>query len=186
MTQADFLARIAAALADAGIAFMVTGSLASSYHGRPRSTNDADLVIEPTADQLNSFLANLGADFYVSVEAACTALEQRSMFNVIASRDGWKADLIIRKDRPFSLEEFRRRRIEPMQGRAMPLASPEDVILAKLEWNKITPSERQVQDALDILVAQGPKLDLGYLRRWAGELGVAQELDELLNKAKAL
>ena len=32
---------------------MVTGSLASSFHGRPRLTHDADVVIDPTREQLD-------------------------------------------------------------------------------------------------------------------------------------
>ena len=35
---------------------MVTGSVASSYHGRPRSTHDADIVIDPNREQLDAFL----------------------------------------------------------------------------------------------------------------------------------
>jgi hypothetical protein len=186
MTQEDFLVRIGAALSNAGISFMVTGAHASSYHGRPRSTNDADFVIEATAAQLDSFMAALGQDIYVSAEAAHEALSHHSMFNVIAFAEGWKADLIVRKERPFSIEEFGRRRLEPLYATPLPVASPEDTVLAKLEWNKITPSQRQVQDALGVVVAQGPKLDLDYMKRWAIELGVAPELEQLLNQAKTL
>lgn len=66
-----------------------------------------------------------------------------------------------------------------LSGRSVPIASPEDVVLSKLEWNKITPSERQLRDAFSVLQAKGPNLDLDYLRKWAAELGVSETLEEL-------
>jgi hypothetical protein len=186
MTQEEFLARVARLLDSAGIPFMVVGSQSSTYHGHPRATLDVDFVIDPTPEQLATFLGLLEESFYVSPEAARSALERRSMFNVLSFDDGWKADLIIRKDRPFSIEEFRRRQSGTLYGTAVSIASAEDVILSKLEWNTLTPSERQVQDALGVAVTQWPRLDLAYLRRWAPILGVQERLEEILGQAEAL
>src|SRR5262249_36296404 len=158
----------------------------SSYHGQPRATNDVDLVIDPTPEQLDRFLTLLGDRYYVSPEGAREALQRRSMFNVIAFDEGWKADLIVRKDRPFSLEEFRRRQLGNLHGCSVPFASAEDVILTKLEWNKITPSERQLKDALHVAAAQWTRLDRAYLRKWAVDLGVTDALEELLRQVEEL
>ena len=105
------------------------------------------------------------------------------MFNVIDLTENWKADLIVRKDLPFSVEEFARRQALPLAGRELPVASAEDVILTKLEWDRITPSDRQLRDALGVAVVQGGRLDVAYLRRWAGEVGVAEKLEALLKEA---
>lgn len=182
MTHVDFLAEIARHLEAAGIPYMVAGSYSSGHHGEPRSTNDVDFVIDPTTAQLENFLAQVEARHYVSRDAARDALHRRSMFNIINVDHGWKADLIIRKDRPFSVEEFRRRKPGNLYGVHLPIASAEDVILSKLEWNKITPSERQVKDAFGVIVVQGIKLDRDYLTHWATELGVADVLLELLRR----
>jgi hypothetical protein len=162
MTQEEFLLQIAEFLESVGIPFMVAGSHSSSVHSQPRTTNDVDLVIEPTQE----------------------ALSRRTMFNVIDFDNGWKADLIVRKNRPFSIEEFSRRQLRTIHGRTLPIASPEDVILSKLEWNKIAPSERQVRDALNVAAVQWSTLDQAYLRKWAAELGVSEKLDEVLRAAK--
>lgn len=185
MTQEEFLVRMARCLEEAGIPFMVAGSHGSSFYGRPRATHDADLVIDPTPQQLGRFMDLLGSDYYVSRPAAEDALRRRSLFNVIDFTSGWKADLIVRKDRPFSAEEFRRRQPVRLYGRSLPLASPEDIILTKLEWNRITPSERQRTDALEVAVACKDTLDRAYLRHWAPSLGVAEALEELLRHADA-
>jgi hypothetical protein len=186
MNQEAFIARVTSHLEASGITYMVAGSVASALLGEPRSTPDVDIVMDPTADQLQRLVQALGSDYYISPEAAQEALQHRSMFNLIDFANGWKADLIFRKDRPFSREEFSRRRAVPYGGGQLWIASPEDIILSKLEWAKITPSERQLRDALGVAVTQWPQLDQGYLRHWARELEVEGSLEQVLREAEEL
>jgi hypothetical protein len=183
-TQHEFLERLIGLLDKAGIPYMVTGSMGSSLHGRPRATQDADIVIDPTEDQLRSFMAFLEQDYYVSPDAACDAWRRRTMFNIVDLHAGWKADLILRKDRPFSRQEFERRRPIDAMGKMLWVVSPEDAILSKLEWMKGRESDVQHADALGVAVAQWGNLDLDYLRRWAEQLGVESMLTRLLKDAK--
>jgi hypothetical protein len=156
------------------IPHMLAGSFASTYHGTPRTTQDIDIVIDPTASTLRDFVASLPRDaFYVDRDAALDALTRRTQFNVIDVRTGWKVDLIIRKDRPFSVEEFRRRRPATILGHAVDVASAEDTIVAKLEWARLGESDRQVRDVAGIVRVLGSSLDLPYVERWVGELGLS-------------
>lgn len=158
-----------------GIPYMVTGSIASSHHGRPRTTHDADIVFEPDQDALEALLdAVTAAHLYVGADTARDALRRRRQFNVIDPESGFKVDLIVRKDRPFSLQEFQRRRPVALTSRlTAAVASPEDSILSKLEWaRKAAESERQLADAAAIVDVLGPALDVPYIERWAPELGV--------------
>ena len=106
---------------------------------------------------------------------AHTALRLRSQFNVIDTRTGWKVDLIIRKDRPFSREEFARREAVEILGVTTHVASPEDTTLAKLEWAQASGPERPQKDVVAILSVRSPELDDEYLNAWADELGVSAE-----------
>src|SRR5438046_8136723 len=109
MSATDILYRISAALNRAGIAYMLSGSFASAYHGTPRATQDVDIVIAATIDQLRTFVHLLPADeYYVDLNTALDAHKRQSLFNVIDMVTGWKIDFIIRKSRAFSEEEFRR------------------------------------------------------------------------------
>lgn len=182
--QSGFLAALVDLLNRAGVPFMVSGSLASSVHGQPRATNDLDIVIDPTESALECFLASVPPQWYVSHEAAREAMRTRSMFNIIDTESGWKADLLIRKDRPFSVEEFNRRVRSTFLGVDAALVTPEDSILSKLEWFTQTNSDRQFQDALAVATLKGESLDLAYLRRWAGSLGVSKELEHLLHSVQ--
>jgi hypothetical protein len=183
ITQQEFLGRLIRLLNEAGMPYMVAGSMGSSIHGRPRATQDVDVVIDPTEDQLESVLALLGQDYYVSRDAALDALRHRTMFNVVDLEGGGKADLIIRKDRPYSRREFERRLQIDAMGQMLWVVAPEDIILSKLEWMKGRQSDVQYSDALGVAVTQWGSLDLEYLRQWADELGVEDILNGLLNEA---
>lgn len=184
--QAQFLQKLTDLLEAAGIAYAVCGSLGSSLHGQPRATNDADIIITPTADQLARFLKSLEFGYYVSSEAASEAMSQRSMFNVIDSELGWKADLIFRKDNPYHLAEFNRRIKARVMGIDLWILSPEDVILSKLNWAKNSESNLQYRDVLGVIKLQWDKLDWEYLRHWAKELGVEETLEKVIEETRKL
>lgn len=135
---------------------------------------DIDVVVDADEESLCRFARSLGPGYYVSEEAIRQAVRFRSVFNIIDERSGYKADLIVRKDRAFSRTEFQRRRRVRILGHGLDIASAEDVILAKLEWSKSGESERQWNDALQVARTQREHLDVAYLDKWAAELGVSE------------
>jgi hypothetical protein len=169
-----------------GIPHMVTGSVASSYHGRPRLTHDADVVVDPTAGQLEALVSSLLAEgHYVDAARARDAVRRRLQFNVVDARSAFKVDLIVRKERPFSREELdRRRSVDLLPGVRVSLASAEDTILSKLEWaKKAGRSEKQIDDAAGVL-AVNPGIDRAYIERWAAELGVTDLWREISGETR--
>jgi hypothetical protein len=119
----------------------------------------------------------------VSREAALQAYGAESLFNVIDMDSGWKIDFIVRKSRPFSVEEFERRREAELLGTTMYIASAEDVILSKLEWAKMTGSERQLADVTGILRTQGTDVDVEYVKRWVAALELQKEWERASDQA---
>src|SRR5260370_10111919 len=177
MSVPEVFQRITAALNQAGIPYMLSGSFASAYYGAPRSTHDIDIVIEATPTQLRAFVQGLRSnEYYVDLDAALEAHKRQSLFNVIDLASGWKVDLVIRKSRPFSEEEFRRRQQVNLQGTPLFLASPEDVVISKLEWSNLAQSRRQIEDVAAILSVRLRQLvhssllhrilELGLKTRW--------------------
>lgn len=170
---AEFLESAVITLRDADVPFMVTGSLASSHYGAPRSTQDVDFVVELTPDRARDLVRRfLSAGYYVSEEAAIEAVDGGGQFNVIDASSGWKLDLICRKARPFSRTEFDRRRSVTVLEVATAMVSPEDLVVAKLEWAKASDSELQLRDVVAVIQAQGESLDHSYIDRWVEELGL--------------
>lgn len=184
MDADDFFRRLITALEESGIPYMVTGSYASSAHGVPRATNDIDIVIAPSRTQLEVLMAKLPPDrYYAEIEDALDALDHRSQFNVIDFATTWKADLIVKKNRPFSEREFARRRVHAVAGLNVSLARAEDILIAKLEWFREGQSARQIEDAAGIIRRQGTALDRSYVEHWVRELGLEAEWQMALSAA---
>jgi hypothetical protein len=176
MSLPEVVPRITKALDAAGIPYMLTGSFASAHYGPPRSTQDIDVVIEATAEQLRDLTTKLEqSGYYVELDSALEARRRESLFNVIDLSEGWKIDLIFRKSRSFSKEEFTRRRQTDVGGTLVFIASVEDVIIAKLEWAKLGGSVRQLEDVAAVITVQGETLDKGYIQKWVAELGLTEQ-----------
>lgn len=169
-----------------GIEYLLVGSLATSAVGVPRSTIDADVVADLRPEHARELAPALSPDFYVSHEAMDEAIERRSMFNLIHLQTSFKVDVYVLGSRPFDRTEFSRRTPRPVSResrREVPMATPEDLVISKLEWfelgNRV--SERQWRDLLGVLTVQRERLDWGYLVHWCGQLGLV----ELLEAARA-
>jgi hypothetical protein len=176
VTAELLLRAVTAALDQAGIPFMLTGSFASAYHGAGRATMDIDLVVDPSPSATEGFVRAIEASgMYISAAAARDALAHRSMFNIVDGKSGWKADLIVRKQRPFSEEEFRRRQPIDFLGVRLHVATLEDVIVSKLEWAKLGGSMRQLEDVASLIRVQGEELDRDYVTRWVTALGLERQ-----------
>jgi hypothetical protein len=154
---------------------MLAGSFASSHHGAPRTTQDIDLVVDPTFDSLDAFLREIGTEgVYVDADVARDEFKRRGQFNVIDGTTAWKVDVIFRKPRAFSHSELDRRAPAKVLGVDVFVASAEDTVLAKLEWAGLGESERQLRDVRGILDVKGESLDRAYIERWLDDLGVRE------------
>jgi hypothetical protein len=185
--EEEAVSRLVRRLEMLGIPYMIAGSFASSHHGLPRATNDADIVVDPSPEALDALLAALAAEgYYADARTAREALRARRLFNVIDPETAFKVDLIVRKERPFSREEFARRERRSLGGLAVSIATPEDTILSKLEWaRKAGGSERQLADALGVLQVGGERIDRAYVEKWAATLGVLDLWQELVATARS-
>ena len=180
-----FIARIAEALAGANVSYMFVGSIASTHHGAPRSTQDVDLVVALGPADISRVLASFpDAHYYVSADAVRAAVRSRGMFNIIDLETGWKADFVVAKARPFSQQELARRLPVEVLGVPTWIATAEDTIVAKLEWSSLAGgSARQQTDVSGIIAAMTrgdeQRLDLEYIEHWTEELGVRAVWDTL-------
>jgi hypothetical protein len=190
MSQPDLLKRAVAALADAGIPYMLTGSVVSSLQGEPRATHDIDIVIDvrgPASDAARALKARFPEpDFYLDVEAAAAAIAARGMFNVIETREGGKVDFWLLTDDAFDRSRFARRQAEEFEGAQLTVSRPEDTILMKLRWAAAGGSERQFLDALRVYEVQHGHLDEAYLGAWAARISVAPLLARLRAEAEPI
>ncbi len=183
MTLTAFFRRVIEILDEAGVPYMLTGSLASAFYAIPRATQDLDVVIateEVGVDQIVHLLQN--AEWYVDPDAALEAHRTRGQFNAIDPSSGWKVDFIIRKDRPFSRTEFHRRKRVSLLDLEVSIVSLEDILIAKLEWGRLGDSALQHRDVLQLLERAWERLDHDYVDEWVTKLGLRPEWENARGK----
>jgi hypothetical protein len=145
-------------------------------HGIPRSTNDIDIIIAPTSEQLTALMDRLSdPEYYSDREDAFDALRRRSQFNVIDNETLWKVDFIVSSDSAFDRARFQRRRVTEIAGVNVYAGTPEDVVIAKLQWAKLGESERQINDAAGVIRMQSEALDIPYIESWVDALGLSEQ-----------
>ncbi|MFQ5742207.1 MAG: hypothetical protein ACE5HV_01325 [Acidobacteriota bacterium] len=172
-----------------GVRYQIGGSVASSAHGMARATMDVDLVADLVAEDVAPLVQALEADYFADEEMIRSALREHTSFNFIHQPTMLKIDVFLPKKRPYDQVALERSRLDTLvdepTARSVPVASPEDIVLQKLEWYRLGGeiSERQWTDVLGVLRVQGESLDREYLRRWAMELGIADLLDRALSEA---
>jgi hypothetical protein len=173
-----------------GVRYCIGGSVASSVHGASRSTLDVDLGAELDEAAALRLVAALQNEFYVSKQAVVDAVRRRSCFNLIHLATSFKVDIFVSKGRAFD-RSVQDRAVRDKIGEgghlAAPIATAEDIILLKLEWYRLgnETSQRQWSDLTTVAKLQADRLDHGYLRHWAKELGVADLAERLLREVTA-
>lgn len=163
-------------LEDEKIPYMIVGSVACAIYGDPRLTHDLDLVIDipasRAADLTNSFKAT---EFYIPpINVIQEEINSRGQFNLIHLQSGYKIDIVIRKPNAHGIAEFeRRKKVEFWPGLKAEVASPEDVIIKKLQFYKDGGSEKHLRDIAGIL--RNTPIDAQYIESWISQLELKQE-----------
>ncbi|KAA3644219.1 MAG: hypothetical protein DWQ07_19110 [Chloroflexi bacterium] len=170
------------------IPYFITGSLGSALYGMVRSTQDADIVAAMRPEHTQAFLNALQDEFFLDEEMIANATEQGTSFNIIHRNTMFKVDVFIPPPDPFQQSQFERTQqlsFSLERERSANFASPEDIILSKLDWYRSGGeiSERQWRDVLGVIKTRSVDLDKEYLTRWAHELKVHDLLARALGEA---
>lgn len=175
LNELEVLRDVGARLENAGIEYMLTGSMAMNYYATPRMTRDIDLVVALSAEDSVRIRSLFEPDYYVpdNLEQAIVSI---GIFNLVHIESVIKVDIIVRKDEEYRRAEFERRLAVVLEGSRIWLVSKEDLILSKLLWARQSASEMQRRDVQNLLATD---VDRGYLSHWAGRLGVTSLLEEL-------
>jgi hypothetical protein len=182
---ADTLRQLASALESVGILYLIGGSMASSVRGVPRATFGVDVVAHSSQAQADCFASALGAGWYADPDQMRSAIAAGRAFNVIDIRTGYKVDTFP------ATQEFHHAQLQCATRAVLPfledqveypVASAEDILLAKLQWFRAggEVSDRQWNDITGLL-ATNQDMDFEYVNSWAARLRV----QDLLAKALA-
>ncbi len=177
MNEIDIVRDISHRFEEAGIRYMLTGSMAMNYYAQPRMTRDIDVVVAIGPEDVGRVASLFRNDYYVSEENIRESLAHESIFNLIHQESVIKVDCIIRKGTEYRRAEFERRQKISLLDFTTFIVSKEDLIISKLFWAKDSHSEIQLGDVRNLLAIG---YDNAYLQRWTRELGLDNLLQECL------
>jgi len=180
----EVLRRIAMPLKEIGISHMLVGSFACAYYGWIRSALDVDLVISCSSEQIRMLTHRLQAmDYHADLASALQSHPKESIFQVFDMKTEWKIDLIVLKSTSFGQTAFRRRAAFEFEDQELFIPSPEDLVVAQLEWARTGGSFVQIRDAASLLKKRWTSLDHVYLKKWLDELSLAEPWQNALQEA---
>ena len=184
MEQHELLLLVVGCFEKLKIPYFVTGAIASIAYGEPRFTNDIDIVVDISSIHVDSvkpyFPEN---EFYLDVDSMREAINRRTQFNIIHPESGLKVDVIITKRDDFDQSRFTRvKKLHVSETKSAYFASPEDVIIKKLEYFKQGRSEKHLRDIASMLKISSELIDRAYISSWAKRLTVSEIWEELQKK----
>jgi hypothetical protein len=170
---------VIATLEDQAIPYMLVGSFSSNYYGIPRSTEDADFVVQLGSRTARELADLLGSSFRLNPQMSfeSVTMTTRHLLEIVGG--SFTIELFNLGDDPHDQERFRRRRAVPLLGRSVTLPSAEDVIITKLRWATQGQRSKDWNDIRDVVAVQGDSIDWHYVHSWTERHGTRAVLDDI-------
>ncbi len=188
MTAVEVVLAMASALGAAGVAYMVVGAFSSNVHGVPRSTKDADFVVELSdAAMLNRIMDILGAGFQLDPQLLLETVTGNYRYVITHRQSNFKIELFLLSRDPHHIERFARRQQRTIGSAAQDVwvQTAEDVIIQKLRWFARAKREKDWSDVVDVIATQQNQLDLTYIRRWCAEHATLELFEQAWQQASS-
>lgn len=151
------------------IDYMIVGGFAVSYHNRARTTNDIDLIVQIYPQHVKSILKHF-PDWQGFEKSFIESVKMGLLFNLTDLETGIRYDFMTFQDTDYSWAAFERREKVTLHNTKCYIASKEDLIISKLRWYNITPSEKHLEDLKFLLL--DAHLEMEYLRWWIFKLKI--------------
>lgn len=180
----DAAGEIAGIFEALGVPFMIGGSLACTAWSVPRFTANADVVAALEEHHVAPLLGALENRWYADEAEIRDAITRRASFPLVRHRGMVEADVFVPPDEGLHQSKWSRVRHTDLDcDRELPITSPEDILLQKLDWYRRggESSAQQWLDVTTLLRIQKEHLDHAYLDGWAERM----ELSELLARARS-
>lgn len=173
MSSEDLVAQCLHALDAIGANYMVVGSFSSNYYGIPRSTQDADIVVEVLGDEITQLRERLRGTLRLEDQMAFETVRGATKHVFQAEGAAFVIEVFELSSDPFAQERFRRRIAAQVGGVPAFLPTAEDVIVQKLLWQR----GKDLDDVRDVISVQHPNLDWLYILKWVREHGSEEALE---------
>ena len=179
MNAEEAVVAILEALDAAAVQYMIVGSLASNFHGIPRSTRDADVVVELGVSDLDRLAAALPSGLTLAGQGAFEAVTGTTRYVIHLADSPFICELFGLGDDSHDRARVRPRMRVDFFSRAAWVATAEDMVITKLRWAHDAGRTKDRDDVRNIIAVRSAELDWAYVENWATEHGTLNLLEEI-------
>jgi hypothetical protein len=179
MTRVEATLAVIEALNALNVPYMLVGSFPTNFYGTPRSTQDADLVVELATDSMDQISPQLGPSFRLDPQMSFETVTMTRRYVAEVASIPFKVEFFLLGDDPHDQERFRRRRTTTVLGRDVAIPTAEDVIVTKLRWALLGGRSKDRDDARDVIAVQEGRIDWDYVHTWCDRHVTRALLDEV-------
>ena len=165
-------------LESAGIGYMLVGSFASNQYGIPRSTKDADFVIDVATDQIGALYELLEPEWSMDSQVTFEMITGFKKIEIRHPETEFLIELFFLTKDPHHQERWRRRVREFVGDEQFWFPLAEDVIVQKLRWGRA----KDLEDVTAVISVQAERLDFTYIEKWCAEHGTLDRLEAIRAK----
>lgn len=179
MTSQEAVEVVLGALEELGIPYMLVGSFSSNFYGIPRSTKDADFVIQLGDVSLTTLAERLGPEFTLDPQLSFESVTGTTRCCVSVQEIAFEIEFFLLSDDLHDQERFQRRCRRSLLDREVFLPTAEDVVVTKLRWLHLGNRNKDYDDVRNVIAVQGDQLDWDYIHHWCDLHGSRARLDEI-------
>ena len=186
MIAAEFVSLIVDALEELGIPYMAVGSFSSNVYGHPRSTKDADFVLQLGDRSMGALADKMGASFVLDPQMTFETVTSTTRYRMKHRTTEFMIEFFMLSDDAHDQKRFSRKVSGMIGGRKAFVPTAEDVVITKLRWSPQGKRPKDVEDVQDVLDVQFGKLDIPYIRGWCDQHGTRDLFEQLQREAEQL
>jgi hypothetical protein len=179
MTSDEAVQAVVDGLNAIGIPYMVVGSLSTNVYGLPRSTQDADIVVELQSGQIQELAALLEAGFRLDPQPRFETVTMTTYYLMFTKEGKFRIELFVRSDDIHDQTRFGRRVSGMVAGRTVWVPAVEDVIVTKIRWYGTDRRNKDWDDVRNVIAVQQDRLDWDYIHHWCELHGSREHLDAI-------
>lgn len=184
MTAVDFVKRVVDALEKLHLPYMAVGSFSTNVYGTPRSTKDADFVVEMGPTSISQLAQELGAAFELDAQMSFETITATTRYRFRHRASAFLVEIFLLSHDPHDQQRFARRVPGDIGGRNTFVPTAEDVVIQKLRWSRHGQRPKDVEDVRGVLAVQAGRLDLDYIRRWCDQHGTRSLFEQLFVESR--
>jgi hypothetical protein len=179
MTPEEATVAVIDALEALRIPYMLVGSLSCNYYAIPRSTQDADFVVQLEPGAISAVAKQLGPAFQLDRQMSFETVTATRRYILRATDSAFVVELFFLSDDPHDQQRFARRRQVRTLDRDVSIPTAEDVIITKLLWSRSGLRAKDIDDAKNVISVQADNIDWNYVTSWCDRHGTRGLLDQI-------